>query len=287
MKLSSSGEGPLVIKLAGLAGGVRLYLEEMDAAVAAGFRVAALDTSGDRRDDPAPVALSWDLLAGEVVRALDLLDTPRGILWGTSYGCTVALATAARHPEKVSGLLLCHPPDPRRQRRVYRSIMRWALRQPDPDLSTAILFRLVFALLAGWEFLAPMAAVRFPALAREGLSARTPSSTIRQKLSLLWEDDPGQPPAGARIPVSIVAGDWDTIAPPSGARRLASRLPDARLRMLGFSGHLGAYSRPAAYARIALEELRRVTGVGAGGRFPSPPSAREVAHRPRRSSSSS
>jgi len=263
MKLSSSGRGPLVVKLAGAAGGVRVFREEMDAAVAAGFRVAALDTSGDRHDDPVRLPLSWDFFADEVLRALDRLDGAAAVLWGTSFGCLVALATAARHPERVQGLLLCHPPDPLWRPSVYRALLRWTLRRSNPNLAAGILFRVVFALLAGWEFYYPAALVRFPALAREGLAARTPTSTVRQKLLLMWENDPpGQPPAGARIPTSIVAGAWDTIAPPSGARRLAARLPEARLRMLGFSGHLGAYSRPSSYSRIAVEELRSMTRTG-------------------------
>jgi pimeloyl-ACP methyl ester carboxylesterase len=44
------------------------------------------------------------------VKAIDSLSAPRAVLWGTSFGSLVALATAARHPERVSGLLLSHPP---------------------------------------------------------------------------------------------------------------------------------------------------------------------------------
>ena len=72
MKLTVHGtDGPLVVKLAGMAGGIRLYDEEIAAAVAAGFRVAALDVSGDRLDDPPNRQLDWGLYADEVQEAID------------------------------------------------------------------------------------------------------------------------------------------------------------------------------------------------------------------------
>src|SRR5437867_9180076 len=155
MKLSSQGAGPPVVKLAGLAGGTGLYREEMRRAAEAGFRVVALDTAGDRQDDPAPGPLTWDLLAAEVFRGLDELDLPQAILWGTSFGCLVALGAAARRPRRVRGLLLCHPPEPLRRPRYERAAFQWARRREDPDRAAALLLPLGFRLLAGWEALYP------------------------------------------------------------------------------------------------------------------------------------
>jgi pimeloyl-ACP methyl ester carboxylesterase len=102
-------DGPPVVKLAGIVGGIHLYNEEVTLAARAGFRVAALDVSGDRHDDPTKRTLGWDLYADEVVRDRQPVRS-RALLWGTSFGSLVALATAARHPERVAGLLLSHPP---------------------------------------------------------------------------------------------------------------------------------------------------------------------------------
>lgn len=261
MRLDTFGDGPLVVKLAGLVGGVGLYREEIGVAARAGFRIAALDTSGDRADDPAPGRLSWDFLAGETTSALDRLETDRAILWGTSFGCLVALAAAARSPDRVAGLLLCHPPDAAWRPRLYRSLLAWASGRPEAAATTARLFRVGFPLLAGWEFVSVKALRRLPALAREAADAATPDATIAEKLGLMWNEDPGLPPAPARIPATILVGAWDTVTPPALARRLALRLPGSEVRVLAFSGHAGAYSRPATYTRMAVEELRRLAGV--------------------------
>jgi len=259
MRLACRGSGPLVVKLAGAAGGVGLYREEMDHAVAEGFRVAGLDTTGDRSDDPAPSPLTWDSLAGEVAEAVVRLGG-RAILWGTSFGSVLALATAARHPERVSGLLLCHPPYPGRPPRVHAALHGWLVRRPAAERRASAAFRAAFVVLNGWELAAPGVLARLPALARESRRAATPGSTILRKLDLLWNHDAGLPPPRASIPTTIVAGRWDGIAPLSGARDLVKKLPGARLREMAFSGHAGAYSRPRTYHRIVAEELHSVSG---------------------------
>jgi pimeloyl-ACP methyl ester carboxylesterase len=271
VKLRVEGNGPLVVKLAGAAGGVGLYHEEVGTARAGGFRVAALDLSGDRRDDPAPTPLTWDTLAGEVVQALDRLEAHRAVLWGTSFGSLVGLATAARYPEQVRGLLLCAPPEPGWRPRLPRLILRHASTRRRPARTAACWFNLGFALRNGWEFFNPAALVRLPALAQASWEARTPASTIHAKLGLLFDDHPGLPDPELRIPCSIIAGAWDTVTSPGASRRLAAMLPGARLHVLRCAGHSCAYSRPRSYARRVLEELRRLSESpreGGAGRSP-------------------
>ncbi len=267
VKLRQIGSGPPVVKLAGLAGGIGLFEEEMRAAAAAGFRVAALDTSGDRADDPAPGPITWDLLAREIEAALDAMGADRAVLWGTSFGCLVALAAAARLPRRVSGLLLCHPPDPGRRPAYQRLMLRRAERSRDPARAARRLFVYGFRLLTAWELAYPPVLRRLPALARASYDAATPASTFLDKLRLMAMDPPGLPATTDPIPVSIVAGSWDLVTPLREARALVARLPGARLSVLRFSGHAGAFSRPGAYARLVVRELEWLTTVSAARRF--------------------
>ena len=259
MRMTVHGtDGPLVVKLAGIAGGIRLYDEEIAAAVAAGFRVVALDIGGDRRDDPAPGPLNWELYAEEVQEAIDHVLTVRALLWGTSFGCLVALAAAARYPERVSGLVLSHPPDPLWRPRLHLALLDWAERRAHADLVARVMFSMAFLGLTSWEGLAPALWARLPALLRASVEAATPAATVKRKLKLLFRNEPGLPPPGAAIPVEIISGAWDLVAPLSGARRLASRIPGARIHVVGHSGHAGAYTRPRAHFDIVLEALKRL-----------------------------
>lgn len=259
MRMTVHGtDGPVVVKLAGIAGGIRLYDEEIATAVAAGFRVVALDISGDRRDDPPKQRLDWDLYAGEVVAAIDRAGAARAVLWGTSFGCLIALSTASRYPDRVSGLVLAHPPDPLWRPRLHLALLDWAERRAHPDLVARILFTTAFLGLTSWEGLSPALWPRLPALLSASLEAATPPSTVKRKLELVFRNEPGLPPAGAAIPVEIVAGAWDLIAPLSGARRLAARIPGARLKVLGYSGHAAAYARPHGHFGAVLAGLKRL-----------------------------
>ena len=259
MKLTIHGRnGPLVVKLAGIAGGIRLYDEEIAAAVAAGFRVAALDVSGDRRDDPPSRPLSFDLYADEVQEAIDRAVETRALLWGTSFGCMISLAAASRYPERISGLLLSHPPDPLWRPRLHRALLDWTERSSNPDLVARVLFTMAFLGMTSWEGLSPALWMRLPALIRASLEAATPPATVKRKIELLFRDEPGLPPPSAAIPVELVAGGWDLVAPLAGARRLASRIPGARLQVVDYVGHSGAYTRPRAHFDCVIAALNRM-----------------------------
>ena len=249
------GSGPWVVQIAGIVGGCLLYRETGEALVRAGYRVALLDTAGDRRDDPTKEPLSWDFLSREVVAGLDALGAERPILYGTSFGSLVALATSARYPERVAGLLLAHPP--RHGRKLFMPVVRWAMRQKDPVRATAQAFQLIFTSLLCWEFVFPAALRRLPTARAEAMRAATPARTLHDKLTLLWGDSPGLPPPG--LPVSILASPWDGAAPLSGARAWQHEIPGAVLRVLRFTGHSAHYSRPNSFNRLVVEEVRRLS----------------------------
>lgn len=248
--------GPCVVKLAGLAGGVGLYEEHMRAVAEAGFRVVAVDTSGDRSDDPAPGPLGWDRFASEIGSALDRVGVEKAILWGTSFGSLVALGAAARIPHRISGLLLCHPPDPAERPSFQKFLLGRVERSRDPARAARRLFVFGFRCLTSWELVCPPLLFRLPSLYRANLEAATPASTILAKMRLLASEPPGLPPPS--IPIAILAGAFDLVAPVREARSLAARLPGARLVVLGFSGHAGAFARPRAYGKLVVRELREL-----------------------------
>lgn len=255
--MRDGGSGPVVIKVSGLAGGSGLYDEEVAAARAGGFRVVSVDSTGDRADDPAPGRLDWDVLAGELAAGTDRLGIARALFWGTSFGAPLCLAVARRYPERVAGLLLSFPVDPGWRPAPYLALLRWAARRTDPVLATSLAFHACFFAFSLWEFVVPAALSRLPRLARAMADARTPATTIHDKLVLLFRDHPGMPER--RLPCSIIAGGWDLVAPVSGARRLAAALPDSRLRILCCAGHAGAYARSRTYTSWSIEELRRLS----------------------------
>jgi pimeloyl-ACP methyl ester carboxylesterase len=247
------------VKLAGIAGGVGLYREEVEAVARAGHQVAMVDLAGDRRDDPAPVPLSWAFLADETRAGFDALGLDGAVVWGTSFGSMIALALAARHPSRVAGLVLSLPPDPSYRPRPWMALYRWARRRTDSDLAIRLTFLAGFGALTAWEGIWPTALRRGPRLARASLEARTPARTVRQKIDLLWREEPGLPAPGT--PTAIVAAGWDPVAPRRGAERWSARIPGSTLHVVPRAGHAAPASRPRAYAGAVIRAVREVSGA--------------------------
>jgi pimeloyl-ACP methyl ester carboxylesterase len=73
-------------------------------------RALAVDLRGHGDSDPADDGVyDMDALAADVAAAVDHFALRRFVLAGHSLGATVAIAYAARHPERVAGLLLADP----------------------------------------------------------------------------------------------------------------------------------------------------------------------------------
>jgi pimeloyl-ACP methyl ester carboxylesterase len=59
------------------------------------------------------------------------------------------------------------------------------------------------------------------------------------------------------IPVLLVTGDEDTVAPPSSVREMARRLSNARVMILNRCGHWTTFERPLECAKQLEETLSR------------------------------
>ncbi|MGH9275355.1 MAG: alpha/beta fold hydrolase, partial [Acidimicrobiales bacterium] len=88
------------------------------------FRVVTLDGRGNGRSDRPTGASAYidDAYADDIVAVMDATDTDRATLVGLSMGALWGVLVAARHPERVTGLLVIGPatglevPSPRRNR---------------------------------------------------------------------------------------------------------------------------------------------------------------------------
>ncbi len=260
MRITEWGKGPLVVKVSGLAGGVGVYTEECEVAARDGFRVAAVDTSGDRIDDPAPGPLTWDLLCDEIASAIDKLGEERAVIWGTSFGGVVALAFAARYPEKTAGALLTVPPAHNWQPWLFHRVLRWiAARKHKGPIARGVISASL-CVLCWWEFLYPTVIRRVPNLIRWANIAKTPGITYAEKGDLLSARELELPEHLKQIPISIIGSSLDLLAPIPGTRRLAEQLPHARYQEIRGAGHCVYWSKPKTYHRMSIAELRRLTG---------------------------
>jgi 2-succinyl-6-hydroxy-2,4-cyclohexadiene-1-carboxylate synthase len=236
------GSGEPLVLLHGFTGAGSAF-DHLRDALGARFRVTAPDLPG--HGDSAPAA-SWD---DALTGLRDALPREPFFLAGYSMGARLALAYALRHPASVRALALesgspgIDDPAERGRRRVE-----------DEELAAFLLRDGVPAFIERWEEHPTLSALRdLPAPLASAVRARRLrnsaaglASALRQlgfaAQPPLWDELPR-----LRLPALLVAGERDAKFSEI-ARRMAARIPGARLLLLPSSGHSPHLEAPACYA---------------------------------------
>ncbi len=193
-------------------------------------------------------SLGFDNYVSQVNQAMDRAGLRSAAVAGVSYGGLIATEFAARHPERVSRLVLVSAltptwtPDAR---------VRFYLRAPRL-LSPLFVLTAPGRLRAEFAAAEPRVVRRLGALAQHGLrAARAPMSPTLMARRVRWA---GQhrfaDPEAVEAPTLVVTGepDLDRIVPIASTRGYLDRLRSAEYVVLARTGHLGIVTRPEAFA---------------------------------------
>jgi pimeloyl-ACP methyl ester carboxylesterase len=180
--------------------------------------VYALDLPGfgksDHPERPLDIAGLADALAGWM-RAAGLA---RAALLGNSMGCQVIAELALRYPSLVARAVLVGPTTDRRGRHVLEQLRR---------------------LLAAGPYEAPgLLGVQV----RDTWSAGLRETLATARYAIIDRIETKLP--ALTMPVLVVSGEHDPLAPPHWAAELAGLLPDSQLHILAGAGHALNYSAP-------------------------------------------
>lgn len=241
-----------VVMLHGVGGGKDAFRPQMAPLARAGYRAVAWDMPG--YGGSAGIA-PYDMagLADAAVRLLDAIDASRVVLLGHSMGAMVAQELVARHPSRVSGLVL--------------SATSPAFGKPDGAWQQAFLADRLGPLDAG-RTMTDVAARLVPSMIGadadpEGtvlaaaLMGRVPPATYRLALRALMGFDRRAALADIRVPTLVVAGERDPAAPAPVMEKMAARIPGAEYLALPGAGHLANLERPQAFNAAVLAFLHQ------------------------------
>jgi 3-oxoadipate enol-lactonase len=248
--------GPPLVFLHGLAGAAESWRPQLDH-FAGRFRAIAWDMPG--YGDSRPLArMTFESLAGALLRLLDRLSIGRAHLIGHSFGGMVAQEVAARHPERLRSLTLVATAAAfgRHGTAWQRAFVEQRLGPLDRGGSMAELAPELIPQLIG-EAADPEGV----AGAIESLS-QVPEASYRAAISCLLSGERRAGLAEVPVPTLLVAGERDTAAPATLMARMRAKLPQARLVVLPGAGHLANLEQPEAFNR-ALEGFLASLGKGA------------------------
>jgi len=200
---------------------------------------------------PQPGA-SVDGFADAVAERIADLPGGRAAVGGLSLGGYVALALAARHPDRVAALVLSNT-------------------RAEPDTEEAAAGRHASAAQVRTEGLAPFLDGFVPRMVAPGdlaalhavraiADAQDPEAVAGALEALAGRADRRPDLAAMRMPALVIAGSEDGLTPPALSEAMVAALPDARLHVVEGAGHLTALERPEEWAATVRPFLAEVDG---------------------------
>jgi 2-hydroxy-6-oxonona-2,4-dienedioate hydrolase len=230
---------PLVVLVHGLVVSGR-YMEPLAEALAPRVPVLVPDLPGFGRSRGGPL-LDLDGLADSLVEWLDALEVERAAFVGNSMGCQVVTALAARHPDRVSCVVL---------------------QGPSGDL-TRSLPRLVAALLREGLKLLPTG---LPFTFLRDLWDCGPGRALAT-LRLMRRDAGHRRLGQLECPTLVVRGTHDRFASAAWVEHLARSIPRGRLIEVPGGDHALNFTEPELLGDLIVPF---VCGVRAAERSPGP-----------------
>jgi 3-oxoadipate enol-lactonase len=233
------GSGPPLVYIAGLDGTGELFFKQTPA-LAQSYRVITYRSREQGR-------FTYDDLTGDVAAIIRSLGERRATVVGESFGGTVALAFALRFPEMVERLVVVNSFPRFRGRRKIKLAAR---------LAPVVPFR------ATWFVRFSATSIGLYVDGVKGEDRRRFFKTIRtvthegyaRRLQLISEVDLEGRLAEIRLPTLFIAGDRDLLIPSvREAHAMASRMPDARVRVLKGAGHACLLNSRVSLADILAE----------------------------------
>ena len=230
------------------------------------FRLVRFDQRGCGLSDANPAEISFEAWVRDFEAIADAAKIERFPIIGLSQGAAVAIAYAARHPERVSQLLL-----------VGGYARGWRRRDPTPlDLDRAE--TLAHLIELGWgtqdptfrqvfttNFM-PGATVEQQRSFNDMMRLSTSPETAVRIFRAFGEIDVREEARAVRCPTLIVHARGDLRVPFEEGRSLAALVAGARFLPLESANHLLLESEPAW--RQFLEALDGFLGSAGGSEFP-------------------
>jgi pimeloyl-ACP methyl ester carboxylesterase len=251
--LERAGTGTPVVLLHGLPGTAEDWNEVTP--LLAGHRTIAIDRPGFGYSSGGYV--KFDRQVAVIAALLQRLGVARPILVGHSYGGTLALAFAERHPNLLRGLVLVDAAAGGTKVGSFEHAQAHAVKllqlpviHPIADATFGQLLDTVSVNIADGKAFdpQPVASAHRNRVLAINMTKGNLEAYAGEELEANGVFDQIDPRLGSiHLPAVVIQGEQDRLVKPQYGRAIAASLPDARLEMI-HGGHMAPYTHPYAVA---------------------------------------
>jgi pimeloyl-ACP methyl ester carboxylesterase len=262
--IERAGQGVPVVLLHGLPGTAEDWNEVTP--LLAGHRTIAIDRPGFGYSSGGYVKFDRQI---EIIDALlHRLHVSRPILVGHSYGGTMALTFAERHPSELRALVLVDAAAggthvgsfEQAQAHAVKFLQLPVIHQISDVTFGQLLDTVSVDMTDGKAFHPqPVAAAHRHRVLAINMTSGNLKAYAGEELEANGVFDRIDPRLGSiQIPAIVIQGEKDKLVKPKYGRKIAATLPDARLEMI-HGGHMAPYTHPYAIAAAvsAVQATRR------------------------------
>ena len=251
------GSGPPVVLVPGIQGRWEWMKPAVDA-LAARCRVVTFSLA----DEPScgahfDAAHGFDCYVEQIREAMDLAGLQSAIVAGVSYGGLVAAAFAARHPERVDGLVLVSaiPPQWKPNARVRFFLRAPRALSPLFMLNSLRMYKEIATAIPG--VLPGMGAALKHAL--NVLTHMMSPGRMARRVHLLESAQLDRNLANLHVPTMVVTGEaqLDNVVPVRLTEEYVRMWPHAERVTIARTGHIGLITRPDAFAGAVVSFVER------------------------------
>lgn len=243
------GTGPGLLLAHGASSSVEDSFGGLLDMLAAGNTVVAPDYPGSGDTPRAEGPLDLDTLTDQLLGTALAAGRPTFAILGYSTGSPIAVRLAARHPDRVTALVLTAGfarPNPR-----LRLVVDTWRALAGSDRETLLRYLMLIGFSAPW--LDQRSPAEIESLLREFDAALPPGAD--EQLDLLTRVDVREDLARIDVPTLVISPTADQVTSPAHSRELAEGIPGAQLVEIE-SGHAIGVERAAEWATAVTDFLR-------------------------------
>ena len=242
----TGGSGVPVVFMHAATGSSRVWDYQIPAFTAAGYRLIAYDRRGWGRSEIVATGPQPGTGADDLQALMDHLKIDRFHLVATAAGSSVSLDYAVSFPQRLRSLVMANGALGGFEDKDYQELGR-RIRSPQLDALPPELRELGPSYRASnpegtrrW--------IELERMSRPGGSTAQPQSVRNRIMTSVLEN--------IKVPVLLITGDADLLAPPPLLRFVAARMKNSESVIIPEAGHSAYWEQPEIFNRAVLEFIR-------------------------------